>query len=67
MDGVPVKIMYKEELKRRCRCGNVGYGVIGDKKTGKIIQVMEHNHKTGEKKIVFEDKGEMKIMQKKLK
>ena len=66
MDGIPVKIVYKKELQQRCRCNEFGYGVLGSKKTGKPIQITRFNHKTGEKKIVFEDKKEMKIRKEKL-
>lgn len=67
MNGIPVKIIYKKELKQRCHCNEIGYGVLGSKKTGKPIQVTRFNHKTGEKKIMFEDKKEMKIMKELLK
>lgn len=67
MDGVPIKIVYKEEMKRRCHCNDFGYSVIGNKKTGKLIQATRFNHKTGEKKVVFENRKEMKIMKEKLK
>ena len=61
MDGTPVKIVYKKEMQGRCHCNNFGYGVIGNKK-GEIIQAFKVNHKTNEKKIMFENKKEMKRM-----
>ena len=66
MDGIPVKIVYKKELQQRCHCNEFGYGALGSKKTGKPIQITRFNHRTGEKKIVFEDKKEMKIRKEKL-
>lgn len=67
MNGIPIKIVYKEELKKRCRCNGFGYGVIGSKKTGKPIQITRFNHRTGEKKIIFENKKEMRIMKERIK
>ena len=67
MKETPIKIIYKKQKSKRCPCCNdFGYGVIGNKKTGEIIQTIKFNHKTGEKEIIFENKREMKIMMKKI-
>ena len=66
MKETPIKIIYKKQKSKRCPCNNIGYGVIGNKKTGEIIQTIKFNHKTGEKEIIFENKKEMKIMMEKI-
>ena len=54
------KIVTKEEienlLKDSAKGGTLfGYGVIGNKKTGKIVEKFKVNRKTGEKTILYRD------------
>ncbi|MFH1917612.1 MAG: hypothetical protein ABIJ14_00685 [Nanoarchaeota archaeon] len=62
MEKIPIKIITKEEMEKILKEGDLGkagtmfgYGVIGNKKTGKIVEKFKINRMTGEKTILFRD------------
>jgi len=72
MEETPVKIITKEEMEKILGEGDLGksgtlfgYGVIGNKKTGKIIEKFKVNRMTGEKTILFRDLNDEMFKKKK--
>jgi hypothetical protein len=62
-DIIPVKIvpppgrLFSEFSGGACSsCGEMGYAVTGRKSDGKIVEVIEINHKTKKRRLAFIDK-----------
>ena len=66
INGIPIKIRTKEEmdmiLNRDSNQGKGGQiffiGAIGNKKTGKIVEIHKIDHKTNKKTILFRDEND---------
>ena len=68
---IPVKIVTKEQMNAILGKGYAGtlfgYGAIGNKTTGKIVEIHKVNRITGEKTVLYRNEEEYNILQNKLK